>query len=263
LLIRSTLLLSVSVLLLIVPTSPEKVSKKEADGDITCQKNVMTQLDQYLKEIELVPNGKRKFPETIGMLREACKIQMKVMSILTKLANKCMEGFKKNVLLVTLYSVKKNQKLLCRPNPTKEVRDFVAAGKCVNAGQNQFRKCLQKTQNDILKVRAVEDKLKIPLICCEIVRAKGCLLREAKKVSECKEEHIETMQNRFNNVAMNSMNLACGEYSDETDRCSRVHAPKGTVHIEKSNKSMVMTMFELLDNLPFGEDAIPGSPAGR
>ena len=94
-----------------------------------------------------------------------CRINKHVVGILTHLANKCMTGFKKNVMQVTLYSVKKSQKSLCRAKPTKEMREFVAAGKCVNAGQELFRKCIRQSANNILKVRVVEDKLKIPLIC--------------------------------------------------------------------------------------------------
>ena len=62
---------------------------------------------------------------------------------------------------------------------------------------------------------------------------------------------------RFNNVASNGMNIACGDYTEETDRCSKIHAPKVT--IEKSNKSLVMTMFDLLDSLPLAEDTLPGA----
>ena len=39
---------------------------------VSCQNNVMNQLDQYLKEMEIL-NGKRKFPDTIAKLKEACK----------------------------------------------------------------------------------------------------------------------------------------------------------------------------------------------
>ena len=84
---------------------------------------------------------------------------------MTNLANKCMTGFKKNIMQVTLYSVKKSQKSLCRAKATKEMREFVAAGKCVNGGAEQFRKCIRATVNNILKVKVMDDKLKIPLIC--------------------------------------------------------------------------------------------------
>lgn len=48
-------------------------SRKSRDLErFNCQKNMLTQLDNYLNEIQLF-SGKRKFPETIPDLKEACK----------------------------------------------------------------------------------------------------------------------------------------------------------------------------------------------
>lgn len=92
-------------------------------------------------------------------------------------------------------------------------------------------------------------------IYSEITRAQECLRQKAKNVPQCTEEHIETIQKRFNRASMNGMNIACGDYTDETDKCDKVHAPKDVI-VEQSNKTMVMTMFELLDGLPL-DDNIP------
>lgn len=136
------------------------------------------------------------------------------MNILNNLANKCMAGFKKNVMLVALYSVKRSQRTLCRAKATKEMRDFVAAGKCVNGGREVFTKCIRETVNNVMKVKLMEDKMKIPFLCCQVGATRSCLMKEAKKVKGCKEEHVETLNSRFNQVSMGTMNLACGK----TDR---------------------------------------------
>lgn len=48
-------------------------SRKSRDLErFNCQKNMLTQLDAYLNEIQIF-SGKRKFPETIPDLKEACK----------------------------------------------------------------------------------------------------------------------------------------------------------------------------------------------
>ncbi|KAH9395302.1 hypothetical protein TYRP_020867 [Tyrophagus putrescentiae] len=215
------------------------------EGEIDCQHDVMGQLDHYLKEIELVPseNLKHKFPETIINLKDACKINKNIMNILNNLANKCMTGFRKNVMLVALYSVKRSQRSLCR--------------KCVNQGREVFTKCIRETVNNVLKVKLVEDKMKIPFLCCQVGATRSCLMKEAKKVKGCKDEHVETLNSRFNQVSMGTMNLACGQYTEETDRCEKIRIPKGNVTIERGNKSMVMTMFELLDTLPLDEENLP------
>ncbi|KAI2804258.1 hypothetical protein BLOT_003237 [Blomia tropicalis] len=230
------LLLSVVTILIFSPESFGARIKKNAN--VACGSDVMGQLDHYLKEVEIL-SGKRRFPETMSQLKEACKINKNIMSILTNLANKCMTGFKKNVMQVTLYSVKKSHKSLCRSKPNKEMKDLIAAGKCVNSGISEFSKCARTTRDNVLR----------------ITRAQECLRQKAKNVPQCTEEHIETIQKRFNRASMNGMNIACGDYTDETDKCDKVHAPKDVI-VEQSNKTMVMTMFELLDGLPL-DDNIP------
>ena len=206
--------------------------------------------------------------------------------MLTNLTNKCLVGFKKNIMQVVLYSVKRQQKTLCRPKPTKEMKDFVAAGSCVNEGRTHFRKCGQKVVNNMFKIKHAEDKLKVPMICwlvlllllllllhfvyiyiflnflmannSEIVKTKQCLLKQSKKVSQCTEKHIETLQNRFNQVSMNGINIACGDYSEDTDRCDNVHVPN--IAVERSdNSSIVLALFQLLDSVPDSENFLPGT----
>ena len=87
------------------------------------------------------------------------------MSLMNQMANKCLNGFNKNVLLVSLYSIKKSQRSLCRSKPTKDMRKFVAAGKCVNSGRPLFRKCFDETLRNVYSVKQVEVRKRVPLIC--------------------------------------------------------------------------------------------------
>lgn len=88
-----------------------------------------------------------------------------MLGLIDKMTNKCMVGFVKNVMQVTLYSIRKSQKLLCRNKPSKEMQNFVAAGKCVNNGRAQFTKCLRVTANNILASKAADNNKKLPIIC--------------------------------------------------------------------------------------------------
>lgn len=59
-----------ATLLAIAYTAP---SRKSRDLErFNCQKNMLSQLDSYMNEIQIF-SGKRKFPETISDLKEACK----------------------------------------------------------------------------------------------------------------------------------------------------------------------------------------------
>lgn len=93
------------------------------------------------------------------------RLNKHVLGLIDKMANKCMVGFVKNVMQVTLYSIRKSQKLLCRNKPTKEMQSFVDAGKCVNNGRQLFTKCLRATANNILASKAADNSKKLPIIC--------------------------------------------------------------------------------------------------
>lgn len=79
-------------------------------------------------------------------------------------------------------------------------------------------------------------------------------MKEAKKVPDCTDENVEVLQTRFNSISLNSINIACGDYSEETDRCSKVEVPKGDF-IAKFDKdrSLAITLLEFIESFPEDE----------
>lgn len=217
------------------------------NNSLECHKNVLQEVDDYLKQLEMInhPTSKR-FPETMEELHEACLVNKKVTNMMSKLADKCMTGFSKNIIQVSIYSIKRSRKTLCKTKPTKDVVEFLEAGKCINGGLNQFKDCLLRTQANIMSLRRVESKMRIPFICCETVRAKECLMETAKNVKECTEAHVELLQNRFQMVSQNPMNMACGEYTEDSDKCDFVQPPEG-IDYSAPPKSFMMSALELID----------------
>lgn len=81
-------------------------------------------------------------------------------------------------------------------------------------------------------------------------------MTQAKKVPECTEENVDILQNRFNSISLNSINIACGDYNDETDRCSRVEVPKlgDDVFTKlKKERSLAFTLLEFIESFPEDE----------
>lgn len=60
-------------LVLLLAVNIEAKKAKRQDEALNCSKNVLGQLDRYMAEMEVVPDGKRRFPETIAELKEACR----------------------------------------------------------------------------------------------------------------------------------------------------------------------------------------------
>lgn len=88
----------------------------------------------------------------------------------------------------------------------------------------------------------------------EVVHIKQCLLGEAKKIKECKDEHVDTLQRHFQSVATNTINIACADYNEDSDRCDNIHPPE--VKRDK-NKSLTSFFLELAESFP--DDIVPPS----
>jgi len=76
-----------------------------------------------------------------------------------------MKGLFKQIVSVVIYSIKKERKVLCRKNPTKELHELLATGKCVNSGRIELEKCAKISIERALVMKDADQDLKIPLAC--------------------------------------------------------------------------------------------------
>lgn len=89
----------------------------------------------------------------------------KVIDLMTKMADKCMTGFTKNIMQVAVYSIRRSRKTMCRNKPNKEMMAIIDAGRCVNSGGKRFGNCVQRAQIHIQTVKNLSSKERIPFIC--------------------------------------------------------------------------------------------------
>ncbi|XP_046916758.1 uncharacterized protein LOC124497180 [Dermatophagoides farinae] len=215
------------------------------NNSLDCHRNILTEMDKHLRSMELV-HGDQQFPESLEELKAHCGRNKKVIDLMSKMADKCMTGFTKNIMQVTIYSLRRSRKSICKNKPNKEMLALINAGKCVNGGRKRFSKCVKHAQIHIETVKDMPTKKRIPLICCEIVRAKSCMLDKAKDVNECSEQNVETLQRRFTHISANSMNMACGDYTEDSNRCDTVKPPEG-LDYNRPPKSFMTTALELIN----------------
>lgn len=99
------------------------------------------------------------------MINKKNRRNKKVIDLMSKMADKCMTGFTKNIMQVTIYSLRRSRKSICKNKPNKEMLALINAGKCVNGGRKRFSKCVKHAQIHIETVKDMPTKKRIPLIC--------------------------------------------------------------------------------------------------
>ncbi|CAG2178734.1 unnamed protein product, partial [Oppiella nova] len=122
------------------------------------------------------------------------------------------------------------------------------AGKCINAVRPDAQRCVDEAMDHIIGIRNITDnKMKIPFVCCTFVKLKACLLDHGHKNKQCTEQHLNLLLRQSEQVSNGPMNMACGDYNEESDRCDKLVIPKRQQD-EPLPKSFLMPLVELFDS---------------
>jgi hypothetical protein len=164
-----------------------------------------------------------------------------------------MKGLIKQVVSVVIFSVRKEQKVICKksPTPSKDVTDLIASGKCINKARPQLESCADQAIDRLSNIKFAEEKIRIPLLCCDIPTIKKCLLSSMKRVDICTEKHEETLLKHAQVLTGNVRQLACSEYKEGSAKCDSLKIPnvqkrKG----QKRPKSFIVPIINLLKSFP-------------
>jgi hypothetical protein len=164
-----------------------------------------------------------------------------------------MKDLIKQVVSLIIFSVRKEQKVICKksPTPSKDVSDLIASGKCINKARPQLESCANETMDRLLNIKFAEEKIRIPLLCCEIPKLKQCLLSAMSRVDICTDKHQETLLKHARVVTGNALQLACSEYREGSAKCDSLKLPnvqkrKG----QKRPKSFIVPIINLLKSFP-------------
>ncbi|CAG2111261.1 unnamed protein product, partial [Medioppia subpectinata] len=163
-----------------------------------CGKEAYKDLDDLLAQV--ISNNER-FPETIKELQFNCRNRSHVLPQIEDLKNRCMDGISKRVVAVVIYSAKRQRKVICRKKPNKRMLEVVGAGKCLNSFRPDALKCVEE---------AIDH---------------ACLLLNVKLTKECTEEHVSLGLRQSEQVTNGPMNMACGDYNEESDKCDKIDIP--------------------------------------
>jgi hypothetical protein len=81
-----------------------------------------------------------------------------------------------------------------------------------------------------------------------------CILSLKDKVDICTDEHMQITERFISSVTSNSLNFACNEYSEDSDKCQNLIPPKKRKN-QRRTKSMIMAFLRLFESFPETREA--------
>ncbi len=182
----------------------------------------------------------RSFPKSINSAKDYVK--------------KCLKGLSKTIISVTIFSTEKvnikNSNSIC--GNKAERNNYIARGRCGNRGKRNTSKCWNNLINNMSNVKNVtDDKLRIPLFCCQFYAWKTCTVDTFKSLGPkvCSESAIEGYETQIARGSLDPLNIFCSDY-DESDKCDKLGESLPKVRSNRSrNKTPFPAVFEVFDSI--------------
>ncbi|CAG2111260.1 unnamed protein product [Medioppia subpectinata] len=221
-------------------------SKNVNTGAAKCGKEAYREMDGMVAQYS---SSNDRFPESIKELQARCLKRKEVLPKMEDLKNRCMDGLAKRVVAVVIYSMKRQRKIMCRKKPNKRMLEMAGAGKCINSFRPAAQNCVEEAMDHVIGIRnSTDNKMKIPFLCCTFVKMKACILETGHRSKQCSEEHLSLLVRQSEQVSNGPMNMACGDYNEESDKCDKIQVPRRLAN-ETLPKSFVMPMIDLMESL--------------
>lgn len=168
------------------------------------------------------------------------KSQLKELEILVK---GCYEGQTKQFMSIVVFSFRNVVKNSCGKKAERRFKDLMAMGKCSNFKNSTISSCLtnyiEKLQGTL---QAKQDK-RLPLVCWwvnqsdqlfgyQINTTSVCCISDYYKFLGCLNDQVrptcpnqsESILDLIRNIFQGIVDVACGDYTENSDKCESIIA---------------------------------------
>lgn len=166
------------------------------------------------------PNG-RPVPENFEQLKPFCTETKQLTTKLESFIGRCYSKEIGRFARIALYSVKKSVNTFCSAGGrrSKRLQQFLTkANPCINKHLRHNDSCIVRFIEDMQATFGVEDRLKIPYLCCHTLASLQCLETELDR-HQCGRQHHELIMEFVRTNTDDFFAIGCSEYADSSDRC--------------------------------------------
>lgn len=145
----------------------------------------------------------------------------------------CYSETMNSLLSVLLYSIRAQIRRMCSKRKSKRTRDLLDTAVCINKMEPELDACMAELNKNFIDAQAVENRMKMPYICCGYVDLVNCATDRLTGTA-C-EPKLPIIVDQVGSIMGNVVNSYCGEYTPDTDKCTKLPRLPGKVSSSSSN----------------------------
>lgn len=201
--------------------------KKKTSLKKKCDK---AKVDRCAAEMSILADEKYVVPKDMAEMNKLCKKLKNHETCIKDYANDCLDSTARQTITVIVYSVGRTNKAMC--SNVKRKNQYLKMSACL---EPELKKLYAKTQELNADVHAIQGykpaNQRLPMTCCAFYRFKERLLAAVRE--KC-EEFVPDIANIADGYTQDTLNLVCGEYTEDSDRCDAIYdkIPKYTKKLE-------------------------------
>ncbi|XP_054155170.1 uncharacterized protein LOC128953681 [Oppia nitens] len=220
-----------------------------SDIKLNCNKNNEKQLDEVIQNLYLFGAPDRQYPTVKKDMKKFCSDNEKYQKFIKEYGIKCKKGLSKQVLGLMMYSVAKHSTGICKSN--QRTNEFLNIGNCGNTAKNDTIKCWKNLIKAVDSISYnTNNKLKIPLICCNYYVLKTCSQKSYEsRPNQCNSKAIDGHEKLLNAFALDTLKLLCSEYNEDNDKCDKIISQTGVSKLKVLPKSPIVPFIKILEEL--------------
>ena len=249
----SVIILFTSIFICFVAISQVSAAQR-TNNKRKCTTEEKNEIDAVVARIMTYGREDRKFPLSATELKKYCKEQNRLLARLEDYKEQCLKAQSKQIVSVIVYSIKASITKYCKNPNAKHSKELIISAQCANSASHEYLNC---NNNYIDLLMAVEDskdsKLQLAQMCCGYVEVFKCIREGAARHPKvCSEEKVEINSNYIRGYFDNAINVICGEYNEQSDKCDKftlVRKGKGGSKKHERPVSYFSPLVKVLANL--------------
>ncbi|CAG2105858.1 unnamed protein product [Medioppia subpectinata] len=195
-------------------------------------------------------HNSRLLPETDLQLDAHCRETPRLIQCVKDFTDRCRHGLHRSAATVMLSTVRFNDRNYCfRPEKRHQL---VAMASCGNGIRAHSDRCMNEFLLALGRADHVPVKrYRVPHGCCAFYELKACILKGGAQYSGpsvCTSKQLDQLDRYMDAMAGNTLNMICGDYDQESDRCSRLPPLPSDPHIRPAD-SLFLGFGQLIKQL--------------
>ncbi|KAF7489368.1 hypothetical protein SSS_07826 [Sarcoptes scabiei] len=225
------------------------INHSNSSSRIDCENR--NQFDLNMAKLMTIGENGRDYPENFDDLKLFCRESKKLIHNVDKYKNLCFHGQWKQFVSIFIYSNRNAIKKFCTKS-NENSKKLLQTSKCINSNRKPINRCLSILTEEIESIRWIKSGIqKIPLLCCKYHKFHDCFMNVLEDDEQCQSK-IDTISEFLRLVLGNLIENNCGEYNNESDRCSRIDSiiekPSNRTIPNDQNRSIMYAIYNVLDS---------------